>query len=141
MPRLGRIAGLGGRATGGITFDDEQLALARVGGGAVAQLVGHACTVEQRLAAHRVAGVLRGDARTSGLRSLRDRGTRFGGVLLEPLGELVVRGPFNQRAHRHVAELALGLAFELRLAKLHRDDGRQTLTNVFALKVLVLFLE
>ena len=40
-----------------------------------------------------------------------------------------------------VAQLGLGLALELRLAQLHRDDGGQALADVVAREVVVLLLE
>ena len=46
--------------------------------------------------------------------------------------ELVVGDLLDRRAHRDRAELALGLAFELRVLQLHRDDGGEAFTNVFA---------
>ena len=62
-------------------------------------------------------------------------------MLLQPLAEPVVGGPLHQRAHGHVAQLALGLAFELRLAQLHGDDGDEALADVLAEEVLLLLLE
>ena len=40
-----------------------------------------------------------------------------------------------------VAELGLGLALELRVGDLHRDDRREPLAHVLAVEVLVLLLE
>ena len=65
----------------------------------------------------------------------------LGRVLLEPLGEALVGGLLDERAHRDVAQLGLGLALELRLAQLHRDDRGDALADVLAEEVLVLLLE
>ena len=62
-------------------------------------------------------------------------------MLLEPLGELLVRDALDERADLGVAELRLGLAFELRAAQLHGDDRREALADVLAEQVLVLLLE
>ena len=62
-------------------------------------------------------------------------------VLFQPLGELLVGGFLHETAGRYVAELGLGLALELGVAQLHRDDRCDSLTDVFAEQVLVLLLE
>src|SRR5581483_2810531 len=63
------------------------------------------------------------------------------GMLLQPGGELLVDRRLDERADGRVAELGLGLPFELRVAELDRDDGNQALANVLPLEVLVLLLE
>jgi hypothetical protein len=63
------------------------------------------------------------------------------GVGVEPVPELVVHHLLHERARLGVAELGLGLALELRLAELDRDDGGQTLADVLAGEVVVLLLE
>ena len=70
-----------------------------------------------------------------------DRLPRLGGVLLEPVGELLVGDLLDHRAHLGVAELGLGLALELRVAQLHRDDRGEPLADVLAEEVVVLLLE
>ena len=65
----------------------------------------------------------------------------LGRVLLEPVGELLVGGLLDHRPHLGVAELGLGLALELRVAQLHRDDRGEALADVLAEEVVVLLLE
>ena len=60
---------------------------------------------------------------------------------LEPVAELVGHGALDEALDLGVAELGLGLALELRLAELDRDDGGQALADVVAGEVLVLVLE
>ena len=137
------VAGLRGRAAGGVALDDEQLALA----GVAARAVRRACRAcprprgrdLRRVASRalRAATRARGRVRCAFLTILLG----LGGVLLEPVGQLLVGGLLDQRAHRDVAELALGLALELRVAEPHRDDGGEALADVLALEVLVLLLE
>ena len=59
----------------------------------------------------------------------------------EPVAELVVDDLLHERLGLGVAELRLGLALELRLAELDRDDRGQALADVVAGEVLVLLLE
>ena len=113
--RLGAgIAGGDRRAAGGVALDDEELALLAVLGRAVLELVGHAGAVEQRLGADDVAGLLGRHAGLGGGDGLLDHLVGLGGVLLEPVAQLLVGGPLDERLHLGVAELALGLALELR---------------------------
>ena len=66
-----------------------------------------------------------------GLR-LADDVAALGGVLLEPGAELVVDDPLHEALGLGVAELGLGLALELRLGQLDRDDRGQALADVVA---------
>ena len=139
LPRIGRIAWIRGsrpcrgRAAGRVALDDEDLALLGVGRLAVGELAGQAAAAEQALAAAgQVAGLAGGDP--GGRRGLRlaDDVLALGGVLLEPVAELVVDDPLHEALGLGVAELGLGLALELRLAELDRDDRGQALADVVA---------
>ena len=63
------------------------------------------------------------------------------GVLLQELGQPGVDDRVDEALHARVAELGLGLALELRVGELGRDDGGQPLADVLAGEVLVLLLE
>ena len=65
----------------------------------------------------------------------------LGRVLLEVLGQALGHRAGHEAGDLGVAELGLGLALELRLAQLHRDDRGEPLAGVRALQVLVLLLE
>ena len=62
-------------------------------------------------------------------------------MLLEVLGEPLRDDRLHEPAHLGVAELGLGLALELRIAQLDRDDRGQALADVLAGEVVVLLLE
>ncbi len=61
--------------------------------------------------------------------------------MLEILAELFVDQAGDHPLDLGVAELGLGLPFELRLADLHADDRGETLAGVVALEVHVLAFE
>ena len=108
---------------------------------AVDQLARQPGPVERRLATGQVArraGRHPGPRREVGL---LDDLVGLAGVLLEPLGQLLVGGPLDERADRHVAELGLCLALELRVAQADGDDGGQSLADVLAVEVRILLLE
>ena len=66
---------------------------------------------------------------------------RVGGVLLEPVAQLLVGDLLDERSHLGVAELGLRLPLELRVAELHADDRGEAFPDVFSEEVLVLLLE
>ena len=136
-----RVARVLRRASRRVALDDEELALARVVGRAVDELARQSRAVQGVLAAGEVARPLGRHARPRGLDRLGDDLAALAGILLEPVRELLVGRALDQRAHRDVAELALGLALELGLAQSHRDDRRQALADVLALEVLFLLLQ
>ena len=72
---------------------------------------------------------IRADAAACALRTMS---LALGGVLLEPGAELVVDDPLHEALGLGVAELGLGLALELRLGELDRDDRGQALADVVA---------
>src|SRR6185503_233926 len=97
--------------------------------------------LEEGLPAREVARLLRGQTCFRRLLGLPDDAAGLTGVLLEPLGQLGVDGGLDERAHRGVAELRLGLTLELRLAKLDRDDRDQPFADVLADQVVLFLLQ
>ena len=123
------VAGVDGRAAGAVALDQEELG----GAGSVieqsASLPGRpppTSAVFRRMRSRAFRAAWR--ARLAAI-SLLTIGLRLGRVLLEVLGQLRVADRLDEPADRRVAELGLGLALELRLAQLHRDDRGQALTE------------
>src|SRR5690606_1959770 len=135
--RLG-VAALDGGAAGRVALDDEDLADRGVAARAVAELAGHAAALEDALAAGRLAGLARRGPGGRRLHRLADDVARLRRVGLQPGAELVVDDLLREGPGLGVAELGLGLALELRLAELDRDDGGETLADVVAREVVVL---
>ena len=108
---------------------------------AVDELARQARAVERRLAPGEVARLAGRHPGPRGRGRLLHDLVGLARVLLEPVRELLVGGPLDQRPDRDVAELGLGLALELRVAQPHRDDGGEALADVLAEEVLVLLLE
>src|SRR6201999_2360755 len=135
------VAALLRRAAGGVALDDEDLAQRRVLDRAVGELARQPRVLERALAPREVAGLASGRARLCRRDRLADDRPRVGRVLLEELGELLVDDRRDEALHARVAELRLGLALELRIGQLGRDDRRQTLADVLAREVVVALLE
>ena len=140
--RLGvAVAALLGRAAGRVALDDEDLRQGRVADRAVGQLARQGGVLERRLAPGEVACLARRLARPRSRDRLRHDLARLARVLLEELGEALVDRGLHEALDRRVAELGLGLALELRVGDLDRDDRGQALAHVLALQVGVLLLE
>ena len=137
----GRVARLLGAPPGRVPLHDVELAGSRITQLAIGELAGERASLEEGLAAGEIARLLRRHPRLSGLLALLDDPSRFRGMLLEPLRELRVHRRFDERSHGGVAELGLGLPFELRFPQLHRQDRDEALTHILADRVLVLLLE
>jgi hypothetical protein len=104
-------------------------------------LPGQTAGFEQPLAAGVFAGLAGGDPSGGGLDGLADDVLALARVGLEPVAELVGHRALDEALDLGVAELGLGLALELRLAELDRDDGGEALADVVAGEVFVLVLE
>ena len=148
LPRIGRIAWVRGSrastrgAAGRVALDDEQLALV----GVAAASSPSACRACRRPTAPSCGGWRCG--RSWPRRAPGPRRCAFLTTLLASVGfssshsaSCSLVAFCDERAHRDVAELGLGLALELRVAQLHRDDRGEALADVLAEEVLVLLLE
>src|SRR6185295_9749462 len=93
---------------------------------------------ESALAPREVPRLAGGFARAGRIDDLEHDLARVLRVLLEPRRELLVDERFDEPFDLAVAELGLGLTFELRLGHLHGDDAREALADVLALKAQVL---
>ena len=130
-----------GRAACRVTLDNEEFGHGRLAHGAVSKLTGQARALKQALATRGLAGLTRGGAGLAGRNRLVADGAGLVGVLLEVLLESGGHSLLREVAHEGAAELCLGLALELRVGKLDRDDGRKALAGIIAREVLVLILE
>ena len=137
----GRVARLLGAPPSRVPLHDVELAGGRIAQLAIGEFAGERAALEEGLAAGEVARLLRRHPRLGCLLALLDDPPRFRGMFLEPLGELGVDRGLDERAHGRVAELGLGLSFELRFSQLHRQDRDEALTHVLADHVLFLLLE
>ena len=129
------VTALLGRTACGVTLDKEKFALLGIALGAVGQFAGHAGATHRRLALDHFAGPAGGGAGRRGEDDLLDDGLAFLGVLLQVLLHRRGRGLGDGGGGLRVAQLGLGLAFELRLGHLHGDDGGQAFAEVFRREV------
>ena len=133
LPLSGRIAwklpvaSLLGRAAGRLALDDVELALRRIALLAVGQLARQRAAVERAFAPDEIARLARRFARARRIDRLADDLSRDRRVLFEIRAELVVDDRLDDALHLGVAELRLGLAFELRVRNLDADDRGQAL--------------
>ncbi len=134
------IAALLGCAAGAFTLDEVEFAAIRIALRAVGQLAGQAAAVERALAAGEVAGLAGGLAGASSFNGLVDDLAGDGRILLEEHAESLVDEGLHDAGDVGV-ELALGLAFELRLRQLDADDGDEAFAHVVAAEILLHVLE
>lgn len=136
-----RVASGLGRAAGGVTLDDEDLALGGVVRLAVGQLARQGRRLQEALAAGEVAGLAGRHARGGRLDGLADDVRGLVRVAVQPVVEVLVDGLLDEGLRLRVAQLGLRLALELRLTQLDRDDRGQTLTDVVTGEVVVLLAQ
>ena len=129
------VAALLGRSACGVALHEEELAVGRVAVGAVGQLAREAAARHHGLALNELAGLAGRVACRCGKDHLVDDGAGVLRVLFEILVERGADGLRNGGHHLAVAQLGLGLALELGLGHFHRNDGRQTLTEVRRVEV------
>ena len=140
--RLGTpVPGAHRRAAGRVSLDHEQLRQRRILDRAVGELARKRRVLERGLAPGQVARLARGGACLRGLDRLADRSARVLGVLLQELGQTRIDDRVDEALHAGVAELGLGLALELWVLKLGRDDRGEAFADVLAAEVVVLLLE
>src|SRR5579862_4970727 len=120
-------------AAGRLALDDEQLALRRVLLRAVRELARQRADVERVLAAHQFAGLAGRLAGARGLNRLGDDLLPVARVRLEVLAEGFADDRLDDALDLGVAELGLGLPFELGLRQLDRQRRGEALPDVVAL--------
>jgi hypothetical protein len=135
------VAALLGRAAGRIALDDEQLAVGRVLLGTVGQLAGQRASVQGALAPDQFLGLAGRFARARRVQRLGDDLAGDRRVFLEIGPQRLVDCRLDDALHLAVAQLGLGLPFELRVAQLDAHDRRQALADVVAGQRLVVLLE
>ncbi len=126
------VAPLLGRATGGVTLDEEYLAVLGILVRAVGQLAGQPATAHGVLALHTLARLAGGDTCRGGQHHLVAYQLGFLGVFLQIERERLAHSLLHGSCHLRVAQFGLGLALKLRLGHLYGDDGCQSFAEVLA---------
>ena len=134
------VASLFGAAAGRVALDDVDFAVFGGAAGAVGQLARQRKTAQRRFA-HELAGFFGGFAGLAGLDGLFDDRLDHRRVFFERLQDAVVKERVDDALDVAVAQLGLGLAFELGIAQLDGEHAGQAFAQVVAGEVLVLFLE
>ena len=134
------VASLLGGPAGALSLDQVHFAAVRLALRAVGQLARQSAAVERAFAAREVASFAGRFAGTSGVDGLVDDLLRDGRILVKERAQALVDESLH-RAGDVGVELALGLAFELRLRKFHADDSDQSFANVVAGEIFFHVLE
>ena len=118
----GAVAGLLGRAAGGVALDDEQLRALRGGVGAVGELAGQA-ELAHRALARDVLFLPAADALVGALDHELEKFVGLRRVAGEPMIERILDRLLDDSLRLGGGEPVLGLALEFRLADEHREHG------------------
>src|SRR5205814_2952434 len=135
------VAALLRRAAGRIALDDVELALGGVALLAVGELARQRHPLEGTLADHEVPGLARRFSCAGRGQALLDDPASVGWALVQVLGDAFRDRSLHLALDLGVAELGLGLAFELWLQQLDADHGREPFTNVLAREVARAFAD
>src|SRR5699024_4535031 len=125
-------------SAGAVAFHDEQFGFARVAGLTVGELAGESGRFERRFPASEFFCLFRRSAGFCGLDGLGNSGFGGVGMLLEIRIEVLMNRARHDPVYFAVAEFRLGLALELRVRMLHRNDGSESLADVAALQILAI---
>ncbi len=112
-----------------VALDQEQLRERRIAFLAIGELARERGDSHYGLPA-RFAGLAGGFASCGGVDDLLDDRARVGGMLLKPLAHLIAHQAFERLANLRAHQLVLGLAAELRVGQLDRDDRGQAFAHV-----------
>src|ERR1035438_7173638 len=129
------FASLFGGAAGAFSFHQENLAQFGILLLAIRQFPGKAAGIEGALAPCQVSRLARRFARPRGVDGLADDLLAHRRVLVEVLAQFLV-DELRHEAGDIAVELALGLAFELRLRHLHADHRGETFPHVVAREIV-----
>ena len=122
-------SGLGGTACG-VTLDEEEFALGRIFALAIGEFARQATAAEGRFALHVQTSVAGSDTGLSGQDDFLHDLAGIVRMLLEVVGQRLTHGLVDHTHNFRVTEFGLGLALELRLSHLDRDNGREALAKV-----------
>ena len=131
---------LGGTACR-VTLDEVDFGHFRVFDGAVCQLTGQARYFQRVLAARKFTCLAGGFTGAGGHDGLFDKFLGDGRIFLEVFGQTFRYDGIHNTAHFAVAQLGLGLTFELRVTNLEADNRRQAFAHIITGEVAVLVLE
>src|SRR5262249_39561659 len=134
------IAALLGGASGGFTFDQKQLAAAWIALRAISEFARQASTIQCAFASSKVAGFARRFTCPCSFDGFVDNPSRYGGILFEEGAQTLIDERLYSSGNIRI-QLALGLAFELRLWQLYADHGYQSFANVVAGEIFFYVLE
>ena len=134
------VASLLGRATGGVTLDEEYLALLGVAVGAVGKFAGESATGHRVLALYALACLACCDTCCGCKNHLVAYHLGFLGVFLKIVCQSLAYGLLYGSCHLAVAELGLGLTLKLWLGYLNGDYGCESFAEVLACNLYLCLL-
>ena len=129
---IGAVARLFGRATGAVTFDDEDFGFCRIAFLTIGEFAGQARNIECAFAARQFARLAGGFASGGRFHHFTDDDAGVGRMFFKPCRQRFVDEAFDNGTHFRRDELVFGLRGKFRIRHFDRQHAGETFARIVA---------